>query len=106
MPFPIGRVGTTRFLEITGLSKTIFFTIYRWDPRWIERFDIRQEPKGRLNMSEDAARSFAAERAGPRALRRSERADNLFRDCPHCAEPIRRKATICRYCRLAVGETS
>ena len=45
MGFPAGRLGTTDFLRATGLSKTEFFTKYRNDPQWIERFDIRWDPK-------------------------------------------------------------
>lgn len=29
-----------------------------------------------------------------------------FRACPHCAEPIREAATICRYCNRAIGAVS
>lgn len=72
--------------------------VYRPDSFWVERFDIRQDSSGRLNMSEAAALRFARGRKGDRAVDRSPRAEALFRECPHCAEEIRVRAKICKHC--------
>jgi hypothetical protein len=104
MPFPTGRVGTTQFFRMTGLSKTVFFQRYRNDPVWIERLDIRVDDSGRLSMCEAAALKFGVQRTGTRPKGRSVRATPLYRDCPWCAEAIRVRAVICKHCQRDVSQ--
>jgi len=95
--FPEGRIGTRRFLAITGLSKTRFFTKYRHVPRWIKAFDIRVDRSDRLSFDEDAARTFAAENLGKPARGRTSRGDRLKRDCA-CGERVAVRARFCPSC--------
>lgn len=95
--FPEGRIGTTRFLAVTGLSKTRFFTHYRHVPRWIRTFDIRVDRSDRLSFDEAAARAFAAKNLGTPARGRTKRSDRLKRACA-CGERVASRARFCPEC--------
>lgn len=95
--FPEGRIGTRRFLAITGLSKTRFFTRYRHVPRWIKTFDIRVDRSDRLSFDENAARPFAAANLGRPARGRTNRSDRLNRSCA-CGERVAVRARFCPAC--------
>lgn len=101
--FPEGRIGTRRFLEITGLSKTTFYTRYRKVPRWIDEFDIRMDESDRLSFDEDAARQFAAGRVGRRAHGITDRARRLNRHCPQCEEQVPPRARFCPSCGASLA---
>jgi hypothetical protein len=95
--FPEGRIGTRRFLSITGLSKTRFFTEYRHAPKWIREFDIRFDASERLSFDEAAAHRFAAANMGSRVRGISARSNRLRRACP-CGEQVAARARFCSMC--------
>lgn len=95
--YPEGRIGTARFLAITGLSRTRFFTAYRQSPRWIRTFDIRIDRSDRLSFDEEAARAFAANNVGRPARGRTKLSDRLKRTCT-CGERVSRRARFCPAC--------
>ena len=94
--YPMGRCGTEEFCRMAGLSKTIFFTRYRQDPKYIKQFDIRIDALNRLNMSRDAGERFAETRAGRRAHGNAGRA--MRRVCPSCSNAVHNRCNECRYC--------
>jgi len=99
MPFPLGRLGTTDFFRVTGISKTVFFTRYRNDPAWQVRLDMRFDAAGRLHMDEEAVRDLAqklVERDGGRTS--SRRAHHLLQTCETCEHRSRRGTRVCRGC--------
>lgn len=99
--FPEGRVGTKRFLAITGLSKTRFFRDYRYVPRWIREFDLRLDSNERLSFDEAAARRFAEANKGRRARGPSRRGERLKRACA-CGELAGARARFCSMCGKAL----
>lgn len=104
MGFPVGRIGTSEFFTRTGISKTTFFERYRKDPAWIAQLDIRIDVRGRLTLDEAAVDELAAEMKGRPAFGHSDRAERVLEECPWCAEFIRPRARICRYCQREVGD--
>jgi hypothetical protein len=97
---PVGRVGTTRFLALTGISRTKFFDKIRFDEVAIAQFDIRLDDAGRLNMSEEAAVTYGAARAGNRVQLgvRSRRINSVLVPCGACGERIQRRSRFCSEC--------
>jgi hypothetical protein len=74
---PPGRIGTSRFLVLAGLSKQTFYRRYRHDPRWIKLLDMRVTDDGILSFDEASARELGQGCLGQPATRRSPRADRL-----------------------------
>ena len=95
--FPEGRIGTRRFLAITGLSKTAFFTKYRHVPKWKKEFDIRFDASERLSFDEASAHRFAAASKGTPARGVAARSHRLLRKCP-CGEHVAPRSRFCPIC--------
>jgi hypothetical protein len=97
---PAGRVGTARFLVLTGISRTRFFDKIRFDEVAITQFDIRLDEAGRLNMSEEAAVMYGCTRAGERVRLgvRSGRINSVLVPCDACGERIQRRSKYCPEC--------
>lgn len=103
--FPEGRIGTRRFLVITGLSKTAFFTDYRHVPKWIKEFDIRFDASERLSFDEAAAHRFAAANKGNPARGVAQRSNRLKRECA-CGERVAPRARFCAMCGHKLGDAA
>lgn len=79
MLHPPGRIGTSEFLSIVGLSRSTFYRHFRYDPLAIELFDMRVR-EGVLSFSLEATQQYAASRIGQIAgEERSSRAASLLR---------------------------
>jgi hypothetical protein len=74
---PPGRIGTSRFLALAGLSKQTFYRKYRHDPYWIKQLDMRVADDGILSFDEIAALELGRRCLGHPATKRSPRADRL-----------------------------
>ncbi len=53
--FPDGRLGVRDFCARAGISYTEFYGRFRFDETFQQRWDIRMDSKGRLNLSAAAA---------------------------------------------------
>lgn len=86
---PEGRIDLAGFESITGISHSTFYRTYRWEPYYIELWDLR-EYLGKLTLDESKVRAWVKQRLGPLANRYLTTFPTSA--CPNCgaANPIRR----------------
>lgn len=94
--FPDGRLGVRDFCARAGISYSEFYARYRFDLIYQQRWDIREDEKGRLNMSAAAADAQARISAG-RAV--SGLAGRFVKHvCVQCRAEAHARRKTCRTC--------
>ena len=90
---PPGRISLRDLCERVGVSRTVFFAQYRFDPSWVERLDLKVTASGILHFRESAAEELRRALEGERPVGRSPRANNLGHHARKgAAHPLRRGA--------------
>ena len=81
------------FLELVGMSRSLFYRDYRSDEETILLLDLRIGPTGRLTVSSSGALRFQKTFRGVLAIRHSELAERLGEYAQKGAPPphMRRK---------------
>lgn len=95
-PYPPDRCGLREFIQLAGVSKGTFFSIYRYSPQYAQLLDVQEDRLHRLHFPIAAAKEIARERS--RKPVHGNKGRRPRRPCGQCGAALHPRHKECEGC--------